>query len=285
MRIRAFLSTTELRRYQLKTKVLMLALLCGGYAHAQLMSSSNPALEGQPVTFTAQIEAPSGVMATPSGTVLFTDNDQNIGTAPVQNGVALFTAQFTGTGDHVIVAQYSGDANFSPSSSPPFTEHITADDVFTLSVSPSLITQHAGTRSSLTVTLLSNGSVATPVHLGCEDLPPGVTCSFQTNDLVPTTDGIATTATITSAGANRARNMWIHSPVLCAGFFIPVLFYRRRYRRWLLPICGLALVSIAGCGGKVRVLQGGTPAGSYVIHITGSDGTHTQQAAIKLSVT
>ena len=277
------LPTTELRSHQLKYKILMLVLLCAGYAHAQIMSSSgNPALEGQPVTFTVEIDAPSGVTATPTGTITFTDNDQNIGTAPVQNGTALFTTQFTGTGDHIIVADYSGDTNFTPSSSPPFTEHISADDVFTLSVSPSLITQHAGDSSTLNVTVFGSGDNG-PVRFSCENLPAGATCSFQPDSVVPSPQGASATATVSTASKARRASRWSHSPVLYAGFFMPFVFLRRRRR--FLSVCILSLTcmlfAIGGCGGKVRVLEGGTPAGIYTVHVTATDGNTTQKAEIR----
>lgn len=268
-----------------KYGILALLLMCVEWTHAQILSSSDPALEGQPVTFTVEIDAPTGITATPTGTVAFADNEQSIGTAPVQNGIALFTTQFAGTGDHVIVADYSGDANFQPVVSPPFTEHITADSTFTLSVTPSLVTQPAGTSSTVTITLFSNADSADPVHFNCENLPPGATCSFQPGSVVPSSGGTGATATITSQGERRAASMRTRTPLLYAGFFMPLLFARRRGWRWLLPLCALALSSIAGCGSNVRALQGGTPAGSYTIHITATDGTNTQQAAVKLNVT
>ncbi len=285
MRIKQFLPMMLLRQNHLKYKVFIVLLLCAECMHAQVMSSSNPALEGQPVTFTVEIDAPSGITATPTGTVAFSDNGQNIGTASVQNGIALFTTQFTGTGDHVIVGAYSGDANFEPGSSPSFIEHITADDVFTLSVTPSLVTQHAGTSSTLNITLFSNLDPAAPVHFTCENLPPGATCSVQPDGVIPSSQGTGATATITSQGERHAARLWKRSPLLYAGFFMPVLFARRRRWRWLLPFCVLAVFLITGCGGNVRALQGGTPAGSYTIHVTASDGTSTQQAAVKLNVT
>jgi len=285
MRINRSLLLMELWLRPLKHKLLISLLLCTGYARAQVMSSGNPALEGQPVTFTVEIDAPSGVTVTPTGTVTFTDNDQNIGTAPLQNGIALFTTQFAGTGDHVIVAEYSGDANFTPSSSPPFTEHITADDVFTLAVSPSLITQQAGDSSTLNLTVFGSGDNGL-VRFSCEDLPPGATCSFQPGSVVPSPQGTAATATVSSAGKAHRAGLWRDSPVLYAGFLVPLVFLRRR--RWLLSLGFSALLCVlfanAGCGGKVRVLQGGTPAGSYMIHVTATDGANTQQAAVKLTI-
>lgn len=158
----------------------LLVLFCAAYVRADVMSSSNPALIRQPVTLAIEIDPPSGVTATPPGTVIFTDGGQSIGTATLQNGIAEFTTQFGSAGDHIIVAQCSGDADFQPANSEPFTEHVTDADLFIVSVSPPIITQRAGTSSDLSVTLFSNGSDTSPVHFDCENLPPGVTCSFHT---------------------------------------------------------------------------------------------------------
>src|ERR1700694_728526 len=117
--------------------ISLTATLLGGPAFAaDVAASSNPALSGQLVTFTVQIEAPSGVTATPTGTVTFTDLGKGIGSAPLVGGMASVPVQFGLVGGHTIVAEYSGDANFQPASSPPFIEHVIDADVFTLSVAP-----------------------------------------------------------------------------------------------------------------------------------------------------
>src|SRR6516225_7880446 len=88
------------------TRLLIISVLLTldpAWARADVLSSSNPALAGQPVTFTVQIEAPDGVTATPTGTVTFADGGQSIGTVTLQDGIASFTTQFTSVGDHEIV--------------------------------------------------------------------------------------------------------------------------------------------------------------------------------------
>ena len=260
---------------------VVLVVLCAACARADVMSSSNPALVGQSVTFTIQIEAPTGVTAIPTGTVTFTDGGQSIGTVTLQNGIASFTTQFGSPGDHVIVAEYSGDANFQPASTPPFLQHVTADDLFTISVSPSMLSQRTGASSDVGLTLFSNDSSAAPVHFDCEDLPPGVACSFQSNAVVPTANGTGTAMTVTSTGTVRADQR-AFPRVFYAGLFIPVLFVRRR--RSVLALCALVPLFLAGCGGHVRVINGGTPPGSYSIHVVASDGTTTQRAPIRLNI-
>jgi hypothetical protein len=80
-----------------------------------ITSSLNPSDLNQNVTFTAKVTS----VATPTGTVQFKDNGNNLG-APValnSGGVAKLTTSSLTTGNHSITADYSGDANFLPSSS------------------------------------------------------------------------------------------------------------------------------------------------------------------------
>ena len=80
-----------------------------------LGTSVTPSDFGQFVTFTATVTSAAG---TPTGTVQFRDNGNNIGTAVSLNGsgtATLATSALT-VGTHTITAQYSGAATFEASS-------------------------------------------------------------------------------------------------------------------------------------------------------------------------
>jgi uncharacterized repeat protein (TIGR01451 family) len=77
-----------------------------------LVSSVNPSLVGQPVTFTATVTG-----ANPAGTVTFMDVNGVLGTAPLINGVATITVPGFNRGAHQITASYGGDGNNLPSTS------------------------------------------------------------------------------------------------------------------------------------------------------------------------
>jgi hypothetical protein len=79
-----------------------------------LTSSPNPSAVDQQVTFTAIVTPLYG--GTPTGTVTFTQNGDNIGTAPVINGQAIFSKSFGSEGMKSMGANYSGDTNFTGSS-------------------------------------------------------------------------------------------------------------------------------------------------------------------------
>src|SRR5262249_25464791 len=72
---------------------------------------------GDSVTFTVSVSE-GGVLATPGGTVNFTDGGQTVGTATLDNSLqATFTTSLLTAGAHSIAATYNGDAIFDVSSS------------------------------------------------------------------------------------------------------------------------------------------------------------------------
>ena len=90
-----------------------------------LASSANPSVTGQSVTFTATVSATSPGSGTPSGTVNFKDGGNTISGCGTQtlngSGVATCASTMT-TGSHTITAVYSGDSNFSASTSGGLTQ-------------------------------------------------------------------------------------------------------------------------------------------------------------------
>ena len=80
-----------------------------------LSSSQNPSSLNQPVTFTAALQLTSS--GTPTGSVTFYDGSSSIGTGTVANGSAQLTISGLQIGTHSVTATYSGDANFSGSTS------------------------------------------------------------------------------------------------------------------------------------------------------------------------
>jgi hypothetical protein len=74
-----------------------------------LSSGQDPIYVNQSVTYTAVVSAsPYG----PSGTVTFKQGATVLGTAPLVDGQAAFTATFTKAGSFPIVASYSGNQNY-----------------------------------------------------------------------------------------------------------------------------------------------------------------------------
>ncbi|MCQ8188738.1 Ig-like domain-containing protein [Streptomyces rugosispiralis] len=82
------------------------------------MSSVNPSVFGQPVTFTATVTPNAPATGVPTGTVTFVISGSGGGsfTQPLSGGMATFTTSGLGTGSHTVMANYSGDTNFAASS-------------------------------------------------------------------------------------------------------------------------------------------------------------------------
>jgi hypothetical protein len=85
-------------------------------ARVVLTSSNNPALTGEAVTFTALVSPAQGQGVPPTGTVTFVEGSTVLATVTLSNGVASFTTSTLSVGNHAIVANYSGDAQFNPAS-------------------------------------------------------------------------------------------------------------------------------------------------------------------------
>ena len=96
-----------------------------------LMSSVNPSLLGQPITFTATVTPTSG--AVPTGTVTFQHLGTVLGPAATLNssGVASFTTSTLSVGTSHITAVYSGSATDNGSTSAAVAQVIQKDPTTT----------------------------------------------------------------------------------------------------------------------------------------------------------
>jgi len=93
----------------------------GGATTTALVSSANPSVWGQSVTFTATITG-SG---TPSGTVTFKDDSSILGTRTLDaTGHASFPTSILTVGTHSITAVYGGDGTFTGSMSAVLTQTV-----------------------------------------------------------------------------------------------------------------------------------------------------------------
>ena len=89
---------------------------------AMLVSSLNPAVAGQAVTFTATVAGTN-----PTGTVSFMDGSSRLGTGTLgAGGAATFTTSSLSAASHSITAVYGGDANNAGSTSNAVTEVVNA---------------------------------------------------------------------------------------------------------------------------------------------------------------
>jgi len=114
-------------------------------------SSLNPSAYSQTVTFTATLSPSSA-----TGTVQFFDGNISLGTAAVSGGSASISASALSVGSHSITATYSGDSNFTGSTSAAFTQIVNqAATTTTVSSSPNPSTYGQNVTFTATVSPLS----------------------------------------------------------------------------------------------------------------------------------
>src|SRR5712692_1014932 len=164
-------------------------------------SSINPSVFGQSVTLTATVSVNPPGAGTPTGTVTFKDGSATItcngGSQTVSSGQATCTTTSLSGGAHnTITAVYSGDGNFSTSTSANLSQTVSkapTTTAVTSSVNPSLSGQSVTFTATISVTAPGSG---TPT--GTVQFKNGAS-NLGTAQNVSTTNGVTTATFSTSA--------------------------------------------------------------------------------------
>ena len=264
-------------------------------------SSSNTIQQGTNVTFTATVTPAQVGGPAMTGNVVFTLNSSNIiGSPSVVNNQAQLTSSTLPAGSDSITAQYSGDANYAPSTAVGVLGVVvTPGPDFKISFAPATVNVSSPGASATTVLTVtgSNGynGVISFSSASCSGLPSESSCSFSPasvtgsgtttltvsttarSSLVPLSRRIDFGAWRTPAGTIR---LLILAVALCA------LAIQARRRRWNFIATGITLtllIVIAACGGSggggsTGPTNPGTPVdGNQSVTVTASSGgiTHT----------
>lgn len=117
---------------------LLITATCPVGTSASVISSANPSVFGQPVTFTATITSAGG---TPFGTVTFMDGATTLGTAALAGSPATanFSTSGLAVGSHNITAIYGGNTTFATSTSATLPQIVNQASTVTSTPSPSSI--------------------------------------------------------------------------------------------------------------------------------------------------
>jgi hypothetical protein len=126
-----------------------------------VVSSINPTVSGQAVTFTATVTANAPGSGTPTGSVTFKDGTTTLGTGTLNSqGVAALTTTALGAGTHTIKAVYGGDSNFLVSTSAGITQTVTKASTATSvasSANPAVYSQAITFTATITVNAPGGG--------------------------------------------------------------------------------------------------------------------------------
>jgi len=228
-----------------------------------VVSSLNPSLGGQSVTFTATVSpSPTG---SPAGTVQFQEGGVVLGSATVASGTATFTTSGLMPGSHYVVANYSGNASFAASSSAMFSQVVNnAVPDFSLASNPASGsgTVLVGGTLPITITLTPIDGYDGTVTLSCDTLKAGITCDVLPGSVIPSGAAVTTTLNVsisaTSAFAVPSSPKGAQPPMLWASLFALGLLgglfasgHRKQLRYCLVVLAAvgwITVVGVTGCG-------------------------------------
>ena len=272
-----------------------------------LTASADPITVGSTLTLYASVSAVAGGQTIPGGTVSFMDGTTLIGTGTLSAGAASYSTTSLRIGTHLITAVYSGDTNYTASTSAVLDEFVVSPGSgqpaqFTLAITPATLSLQRGTHRTLQVSITTVDAFADVLSLGCGGLPSAATCTFSKNQ-VSVTGGTTTTVTLIldtgdplGSGASAllqrsstsgTKNMW--AGLLPLGVLLTLLFGRRhrsRYRVLATLIFGaLGLALLSGCGSSVSSTS--TPSGNFTFQVfaTGSATGASYVVPVHLTVT
>jgi hypothetical protein len=157
-------------------------------------SSANPSVYGQAITYTATVKAASPGSGSPTGSVTFYDGTSSLGSGTLDGTTATLLTTFFKVGAQSITAVYSGDSNFTTSTSAALTQTVNQDGSTTAivsSVNPSVYGQPVTFTATVSANSPGSGTPTGPVTfsygsttLGTVTLTGG-SASFTTTSPMP----------------------------------------------------------------------------------------------------
>ncbi len=159
-----------------------------------LTSTVNPTVIGQSVTFSATVKVTSPGAGSFTGTVTFMDSSTTLATVALSGGQATFTTGTLPLGTHTVTAFYSGDTNFSTSTSVSLQQTVKqagTTTTVTSSANPTVFGQPVTFTAVVTITAPGNGTLTGTVtfsdgatSLGTASLTGG-SATFATSSFLP----------------------------------------------------------------------------------------------------
>lgn len=118
-----------------------------------ISSSATPSVFGQQVSFSITVTPSSASSLTPSGSITLNDGSTALGAVMLASGAAIFNSSNLALGNHSITAAYSGDSNFSASTSSSLAQVVNqGTTAVSVSASPNPGIQGQPVRLTATVT-------------------------------------------------------------------------------------------------------------------------------------
>jgi trimeric autotransporter adhesin len=270
--------------------------------------SAAPAANG--VTLTATVSTNSAGVP-PTGTIAFSVNGTQVATTQATGASATFdpnSGAFIGaqalasfsdsqltSGQYMITANYTGDANYAASTSPSTTISVQPDFQLGIQGSNVLTIATPGGTAGTTVSVADLDGFNGTVSFSCSGLPSESTCVFNPATLSSTG---STTLTVTTTAKSAALNpglrgegwplaLAILGTPFAALFLLPSAERRRVRMLGALVLLGLCMScggSGSGGGGGGGGGNAGTPAGTYSVTLTATSGSLSHTTTFTLVV-
>lgn len=253
-----------------------------------LTPSASTVYPGQTVTLTATVSTSGG---TPTGTLTFYQGStvlQTINPLPA-SGTATITLPTLAYGAYTYTAVYSGDTNYSGSTSAVITIN---SNTFAIGISPSTLSVVPGGAAATTLTITGSGP-AQVLSLSCT-APSILGCAFTPTSVSLAAGGTTTVNLEVAAVPTTARLISTPSKVYAVSFLplgallaFGLSMYRRRSKMVLLAVllCLGSLGMLSGCGDKSNV---GTTLGpstqTVTVNVTGTAGSTPFVQSVALTV-
>jgi hypothetical protein len=260
---------------------------------------------------------PSGSLTTPlpTGYVLVYDNGVYVAYLPL-DGVTNVATGFVpaaelANGANTLTAQYTGDANYSASTSAAVSLTAASGD-FSLTTSNPTLTITAGSTGTTTFTVSSLQGLQGAVNFSCTPSNPSLLCTLSPASLTLTSDSAQQTTTLTinthdkttglvvGAEDKRANAKHVGEWLAGSGIAMALVFLgfpARRRSTWklkggmlftLLLMAGIGM-GISGCGGGTSNPYGpstgsNVATGTYTVNVTATASGVVHQTTLTVIV-
>jgi uncharacterized protein (TIGR03118 family) len=260
-------------------------------------ASAPTATAGMASAMTVTVAAGPGDSGTPTGMVTVSEGGTAKGAAPVVNGVASLMLPVMGMLMHSLDVQYSGDANFVPSST-TMPVPAAAAASFAVAASPTSVSVSPGQSAPVTITVTPSGGFTGNVSLSCASVP-SITCSFVSSSLSITSGSASTTMNINTTpstpgyGFLPPGGLGLGLGGLLAALALVAIArgQRERFGRLRVPVLTTAAVlgalalslTLGGCGygSSYTAPQNAGPA---MMTVTAQSGSVTQSTTVSVTV-
>jgi hypothetical protein len=271
----------------------------------------SPATLQQFSTQTVTATVASTTTGTPTGTVAFYNGTALLGTSSLNSsGIATFTSATLAVGSYSVTGVYSGDNNYSTSTSAAGSFTVTSDPQdFQVSLSSPAVAIASGSTVQTQLNITPTNSLSGTLTFACTGLPQYSTCTFgppSTLAITPTTNlqtywqqSIGVTVTFWSDIAPGSTVSSVRRPGTNHGtwaFGVPFVLLgfgglasaRKRLRAHkatlflaLICLCAGSALTLSGCSSSINGIKYTTPAGTsnVTITVTGPNGISHAVAA------